>query len=509
MWANSGNLRRLAEAGDLTSLVQLMDDLEGTEPAPPSETAARSLRRPPLQRNQLVEAITQTLKGRLSPPSSLAQRVSRMLVAREAFPDHARIIQTSLQELGVKRVEDLDHLEQQWQVWAEQVLAQLKDPIPAQPFGYLHLERLDFIPAGVDHGELVYSLPLAPSERISIRHKEWSNTSEEFTKLVRDQFEDYSETGVVNTTDLSSASATQSSHSSATSVSVSASGGYGPMGASVTASYAAQQSDSQSRQEAVRRTASITKKASARSRREHRISFKTATRTGIEDETVRVIVNPDPVNPVRYDFFQLMRRWRVDLRRYGIRLTYDLVVPEPGAALLAIYDEIAEIEVQLSSGPKRSVQLEAITPLTWFELAGDAGIELNPPPAEAIAITIAKVLPATEGGLAPDAMSVSIPEGYDFYDYEEVAWMLQVDAEWISAPDITAITNVSAPLTVGDLSFALGFDYTRAAAIVLTVVCTLREEHYQAWQMKCYKALAEAAQSRIRRMARKARETPS
>ena len=52
------------------------------------------------------------------------------------------------------------------------------------PVGLLHLERLTFQPAGIERGELVYSVPLAPSEEVSISHKEWSHTTEEFERIV-------------------------------------------------------------------------------------------------------------------------------------------------------------------------------------------------------------------------------------------------------------------------------------------------------------------------------------
>ena len=49
-----------------------------------------------------------------------------------------------------------------------------------EPVGMLHLERMSFIPAGIERGELVHSVPLSPGEEVNISHKEWSNTSEEF-----------------------------------------------------------------------------------------------------------------------------------------------------------------------------------------------------------------------------------------------------------------------------------------------------------------------------------------
>lgn len=40
---------------------------------------------------------------------------------------------------------------------------------------------------------------------------------------------------------------------------------------------------------------------------------------------------------MRIDYYSMMRKWYVALYRYGIRLTYDLTVPEPGATLRETY----------------------------------------------------------------------------------------------------------------------------------------------------------------------------
>ena len=39
---------------------------------------------------------------------------------------------------------------------------------PLEPIGLLHLERLDMTPLAVERGELLYSLPLAPKEEVTL-----------------------------------------------------------------------------------------------------------------------------------------------------------------------------------------------------------------------------------------------------------------------------------------------------------------------------------------------------
>ena len=57
-------------------------------------------------------------------------------------------------------------------------------------------------PAGIERGELLATIPLAPLEQTSVIQKESSVTSQEFTSIVTDSLENYSETGVTENTDL-------------------------------------------------------------------------------------------------------------------------------------------------------------------------------------------------------------------------------------------------------------------------------------------------------------------
>jgi len=106
-----------------------------------------------------------------------------------------------------------------------------------EPIGLLHLERLAFIPAGIERGELMYSVPLSPGERVNISHKEWSNTSSEFERIVTDFIEVYSEEGVTEKSELAQSTTSQREHSSGFDLGVTASGGWGPVSISATANY--------------------------------------------------------------------------------------------------------------------------------------------------------------------------------------------------------------------------------------------------------------------------------
>lgn len=82
-----------------------------------------------------------------------------------------------------------------------------------QPLGLLHLEQLVLMPLEVSRGELLYSLPLAPKEKVTLAHKEWRLTEEEYSRFVQDRLENYSERGVAESEDMASASKSETEHS--------------------------------------------------------------------------------------------------------------------------------------------------------------------------------------------------------------------------------------------------------------------------------------------------------
>jgi hypothetical protein len=216
-----------------------------------------------------------------------------------------------------------------------------------QPIGMLNLERIEMAPAGIQRGELVATIPLAPGEETAVTHKEWSVTSKEFTTIVTDSLEQISETGVTDNTDLSQSTTSQTQHSTQFNITGTVQGGIPMISGSSTAGVTAQDAGSQSATESVKHATSITEKASSRSRQEHKTTISTTTVTGTSETSTRVLKNTSTTDPMRIDYFSLMRKWQVRLYRFGLRLTYDIVVPEPGAAMRRAYVELEWLRAQL------------------------------------------------------------------------------------------------------------------------------------------------------------------
>ena len=245
-----------------------------------------------------------------------------------------------------------------------------------EPVGRLHLERLTMVPAGIERGELLYSVPLAPAEVVNISHKEWSTQSEEFEKIVQDVFEKYSEEGVAEKKELSQATNSQQRHDSAYSLS----GSYSYAGsAKVNFSYKRSAEDQEAEQASRKTSSDTTHKASTRTTSDHKYSFKVESAYGSEDQTVRRIENPSKTEATRLDYYQMVRKWRVDLYRYDVRLTYDMVIPSPGALLSRQLAEIRDLDKKLDEPFVFSLRPQDITPDTWEEYEAEFGGRISPP----------------------------------------------------------------------------------------------------------------------------------
>ena len=460
--------------------------IEGAAPRPAAAAALRAELEPQIQR-------------RLSTLGSLGERLQHVLAARghEAATD--KTVQEALQSIGVDSPRDLDSALTYW--------AELKPASPhvmpfakssfTEPIGCLHLERLSFIPAGIEHGALVSSLPLAPGESVALVHKEWANTDEEFTKLVADQFEDYSERGVVDKVEMAEACAAQQQHASAFTVSVSASGGYGPVSATTSSGYSVQSAEAAARMSSIRSSQDVTQKASSRTRREHRMTFRLAKKTQVGDETVRLIKNPDPFHPVRYDFYQLMRKWRVNLHRYGVRLTYDLTIPEPASDLMEIYRELASLESLLEEGFVFDVPPAGLTRHSWKHYANRYGADIEPPPPLCVSVQAMKMSGPFAGDERKlehlDELHIAAPDGYIFKCHDVRSFSCVQPGDTVFWPDPLVMDKHPAPGVTTDIGYAIQSEGITGSLSSVRAWFVLREDHERAWHVKAYNALRDAA----------------
>lgn len=283
--------------------------------------------------------------------------------------------------------------------------------VTATPIGALNLERLEMTPVGIEQGGLIATIPLAPLEKTAVVHKEWSVTTKEFTSIVTDSLENFSETGVTENTELAQSTQSQTSHSDQFNVNGTVTGNFGPVTTTVSSGFTTQSQSSDSATASRKHAIDTTRKASSRVKQEHKVTVSTTTVTGTSDSSTRILENRSSTTPIRIDYFSIMRKWHVGLYRYGLRLTYDIAIPEPGAAMRALYADIDDLQRKIGPFPFDVTHAYIADSTTTYEdlqkLADKFGAVL-PPPIEPVAPLTPTLIRAAETvGTLPHLSSTS------------------------------------------------------------------------------------------------------
>lgn len=398
----------------------------------------------------------------------------------------------------------------------KKILSGLIDRFHIEPVGRLHLERIEMTPIGIEHGELVHSVPLTPKETVNISHREWSETSTTFENLVQDYFEGYSEQGVAEKTELATATSNESRHASALDVNGSVTASYQGAGYSVTASagvdYNTQSEDIRSVKESHAHSLAVTRNASTRTRKEHKTSFRVSSVAGTEDRSVRVLTNPSETKSMRVDYYQLMRKWRVDLIRYGLRMTYDIVVPNPGSDLAQKLAELRNLNLAISRDHSFDVALADITRTSWAKYAHDYAANLEPPPTYPRSMTQTKALEKTNGNFwTYGSVEFDLPDGYQIEhakvqahyqsafgkDDNERPWFGMIAGPYQNeVPKGTDVGNYAYDLSAvgwaGKVSFVYMYYHVNSGEMLLTLDLVPQQSAMQAWQVRVWNQLREA-----------------
>lgn len=277
-------------------------------------------------------------------------------------------------------------------------------------FGFMHLERLRFTPVVTEIGELIYSLPLAPGEEVILSHKTWAKTTKEFTELVQNVIEKEITTQRTESLELSESTQNQSQYAADMSTSAQGGGNIGVVKISGTGSNSLSASISSTTEESVKRNMQTTEKATARSKQEHKTTFQVSSEVGFEEESRRRINNPNRTHAVRYDYFRYMRKWQIDLERYGARLTMDEMVPEPGANLRKDLDERRILEEIVNGSMECPHTVADIN-----ESNLPAGVDAKPRP---YSLTKSGEYNPTGYGSDENSHEFTVPNGYEVDDVD-------------------------------------------------------------------------------------------
>ena len=389
-------------------------------------------------------------------------------------------------------------------------IAGFQSRMAIEPVGNLHLERIEMYPAGVERGELAHSVPLAPGETVNISHKEWSVSEKEFEEIVNDYFEGYSEEGVAEKTDIAMSNDSQSQHSTALNLGASLSASYSSVTLSTSFGYNAASNDSQSRKDSRNHSMAITKKASARTKKDHKITFKVTSVAGSEDQSVRVISNPSVTDSMRIDYFQLARKWKLDLLRYGLRMTYDIVIPNPGSGIVTLVEDVKALEAMINTPFTFTLPLSNITYNSlatdpnaisnYDQLAAQFNANVTAPPEARKYVNVHKEPPAGNyDDVRFDSVEFDIDPNYYIYQYhlewnyetnqgDNRAYFLGLNGE--SLEDLlNALINTS-----GHLSVDFVFQYINTFAINITFSCRPKVQTLLDWRLQAWNQIRQASE---------------
>jgi hypothetical protein len=348
---------------------------EDAQPAPSvNDSSAKLLAAIPWSVLRMFEG--SPLPSQLPSPSLLAPVTSDTLLA---FGNAIKTLRR--QALASAKPEDLSKQRNLLNIGTV-VTQSFENAFTVTPLGMLNLERVEMTPAGVTRGELIATIPLAPMEQTAVIQQEWSWTSQDFTSVVKDSLDNFSATGVTDDTELAQSTTTQVQHNNQFNITTTASGNYPFVSASASSGFTAQDAHSQSATDSVKHAVATTRQASSRVKQSHKVTISTKTVTGTSQTTTRTLSNPSPTDPMRIDYFSMMRKWRVGLYRYGLRLTYDLAIPEPGGALRQAYMLLDDLSTQAGAPFSFKLPASALTetPNSWQDLADQWGAQLSPPP---------------------------------------------------------------------------------------------------------------------------------
>jgi hypothetical protein len=454
------------------------------------------------QIGQLAPAVQEPMKQLLAASSQLVSEPGTHLQIAKAVAALPQSAVLSFAQLASETAPAQSYLHVMTDIYAAQT--------KISPVGRLYLERLEMFPAGVERGELVFTVPMAPGESTTISHKEWSTSSRGYEDVVQDFFENYSERGVTEKTDSSSAAEREVNRSNSLNFGATLTGSYGPVSLTTNLGLMTAGSERQSIKTSMQRSQEITEKSSARVRQEHKVSIKIESKQGMDSTSYKTITNPSP-DAVRIDYYKMMRKWRTDLYRYGLRLTYDICIPTPGVRLWARWRRVAEIDAMLAAPLPFGWKPEDIKEDWVHPEALKLGILVDDPPTSTI--NPPSVFDTTPYQSEGDAGAVQfgriefdVPPGYQLASAIFTAdlavwthlpnWLNVLNADFTRGGD--RVTSLL-PLFIGNTghqSVSYAYRGVSRAALRVEFTCIRQAATYVAWQKAVWHQLHDAAAAR-------------
>ncbi|WP_128432415.1 hypothetical protein [Streptomyces cyaneus] len=394
--------------------------------------------------------------------------------------------------------------------FAEQAAVDFAKRVAITPVGRLHLERIDMTPAGTERGELLSTIPLSPKETVNVVHKEWSTITDTFESVVKDELESYSEKGVTEKTELSQSAESQTKVANALDLSAHVSGSYGFVTFSTDSSFKHEENESTTRRESSNHSMELTQKASLRAKKEHKVTISTVSVVGKEETSTRTLTNPSATQAMRVDYYSLIRKWRVQLYRYGLRMTYDLVLPDVGAGFRRTYTRLRRIDTELAKSFVFDLDPENITEEKRKQLQTQYHVILEPEPdlQQEVRTTPQHYEFGDNDGVHTAVVDFEIPDGYAVSKTHILAelgnfnksgrmFMLLGFTGNLARDGVAFLDeDLTAPAfngMRGKQNFLFTSRLIDQLSLTLRFTVNRTDEHKYAWQLACWEKLREAA----------------
>ena len=146
--------------------------------------------------------------------------------------------------------------------------------------------------------------------------------------------------------------------------------------------------------------------------------MRVETKNGTEERSAKTITNT-ATTAIRIDYYRMMRKWRTDLFRYGLRQTYDITIPLPGVRLWGLHQRVAELDNKLRIPFAFSLKPEDLTDGNWAAKAIEFGAPVGavpPPPPPQLQISPSAIIdytPEDQSGISRyGKLDFEVPAGY-------------------------------------------------------------------------------------------------
>jgi hypothetical protein len=235
---------------------------------------------------------------------------------------------------------------------------------------------------------------------------------------------------------------------------------------------------------------------------------------------------------MRIDYFKRVRKWQSDLYRYGVRLTYDVVLPDPGQRLRAREVELQSIANQLSTEFSLALVPSDISVFNWEDLADQYGVSLPPPPPQVQHVEASQTVSfSTPDDLATGSdgvkytshhrvlsLNVTAPPNYQLSNLNVYAsiqtWTgIAGYAGWLNAyagqsialanADGSGYCNLNWNLDAakvpadGQNTVFFRMQVAQSGMVKLTGTYVPSESHMESWRLSCWTTIRDAASARF------------